>query len=105
MPQPLPLLAAGVSVYGKGRREKSIWAHHKKGGVFFVRFCLFSPFSLGCLVRFFLSRFWAFLNKGSSKTRLKKSRENLLSSQKKTKAPTHTHLSVSNLRHFFFSFV
>jgi hypothetical protein len=37
--------------------------------LFFVRF--FSP-SLGCFVRFFLSRFWAFCNKGSSKTRLKK---------------------------------
>jgi hypothetical protein len=35
------------------------------------------------LFDFFLSRFWAFRNKGSSKTRLKKSRENLLSSQKK----------------------
>jgi hypothetical protein len=32
---------------------------------------------------FFLSRFWAFRNKGSSKTRLQKSRENLLGLQKK----------------------
>jgi hypothetical protein len=48
----------------------------------------FPPFFFPPLPRLFcsifcLSRFWAFRNKGSSKTRLKKSRENLLSFQKK----------------------
>jgi hypothetical protein len=52
----------------KNNSRKSMWAHHKKCGVYFVR----RPPPPGCLVRFFLSRFWAFRNKGSSKTRLKK---------------------------------
>jgi hypothetical protein len=54
------------------------WAHHKKC-VFFS--LLFLPSVV--LVDIFLSRFWVFRNKGSSKTRLKKSRENLLGFQKK----------------------
>jgi hypothetical protein len=52
-----------------------------KNVFFFVRFLSFSPSVVW--FDFCLSRFWAFRNKGSSKTRLKKSRENLLSSQKK----------------------
>jgi hypothetical protein len=46
--------------------KKNIWAHQNKSGFFFVRF--FSPCH-SCLVRFFLSRFGAFRNKGGSKTR------------------------------------
>jgi hypothetical protein len=40
--------------------KKSIWAHHKECG-FFSPISFFFP--LGCLVRFFLSRFWAFRSK------------------------------------------
>jgi hypothetical protein len=49
--------------------KKSIWAHHKKCGFFFRPF--FFLFSLPRLFYSisFLSRFWAFRNKGSSKTR------------------------------------
>jgi hypothetical protein len=55
------------------------WAHHKECGFFFLRFFFFS---LGCFARFFLSRFWAFRNKGNSKTRLKKSQKFFRSRQK-----------------------
>jgi hypothetical protein len=52
-------------------RRKSIGAHHKKIWLFFrpFFFFFFLPQLFGSI---FLSRFWAFRNKGSSKTRLKK---------------------------------
>jgi hypothetical protein len=105
---------AGRTVVKKHERfffsKNSIWAHHKKCGVFFVRFFFFSPspavtyfrvlvtdierspknpLSRGELKNrggrlpkpgnqvtagrlFVTKRFWAFRNKGSSKTQLKK---------------------------------
>jgi hypothetical protein len=61
--------------------KKSIWAHHKKCGFFFLRFFFFT---LGCFVRFFFNRvFGRFVTRGVQKRDKKKSRENLLSFQKK----------------------
>jgi hypothetical protein len=61
--------------------KKSIWVI-TKNAFFFLRF--FSSSSV-VLLDFFLSRFWAFRNKGSweFKNAIKKSHENLLSFQKK----------------------
>jgi hypothetical protein len=60
--------------------KKSIWAHHKKCGFFPLRF-FFTP---GCFVRFFFYRvFGRFVTRGVQKRDKKKSRENLLSFQKK----------------------
>jgi hypothetical protein len=73
--------------------EKSIWAHHKKCGFFPLRPPPPPSFSFGCFVRFFLSRFWAFRNKGSSKTRLKKIAR---------RSPQPPKKVVTYLRHFFF---
>jgi hypothetical protein len=72
--------------------KKYISAHHKKCGVFFLRFFFFS---LGCFVRFFLSRFRAFRDKGSSKTPLKKIAR---------KSPQLPKKVLTYLRRFFFFF-
>jgi hypothetical protein len=92
----------GVSQQGSSKtrktklfKKKNIWAHRKKCGGFFVISFLF--FSLGCLVRFFFNRvFGRFVTGVVQKRDLKKSRENLLSFQKK-----HLLTYVT----FFFSFV
>jgi hypothetical protein len=69
--------------------------------LFFLRFFFFP--SLGCFARFFLSRFWAFRNKGSSKTRLKKSREfGFPQPPKKVLKALTTYSKLTDLRHFFF---
>jgi hypothetical protein len=47
-----------------------MWAHHKKCGFFFLRFFFFPPSVVS--FDFFYRVFWAFRNKGSSKTRFKK---------------------------------
>jgi hypothetical protein len=73
--------------------KKSIWAHHKKCGFFSLRFFFFYP-RLFCSI-FFLSRFWAFRNKGSSKTRVKKIAR---------KSPQLPKKVLAYLRHFFFFF-
>jgi hypothetical protein len=70
--------------------KKSIWAHHKKCGVFFLRF--FSPPSRGCLVRFFYCAFGRVVTRGVKKCDKKIARK---SPQLPKKALTH-------LRHFFF---
>jgi hypothetical protein len=64
----------GVQKHENKIFKKKHLGSSKKGGFFSSVFFIF--FSLGCSVRFFLSRFWGFRNKGSS-------RENSLSSQKK----------------------
>jgi hypothetical protein len=59
--------------------KKIIWAI--TCGFFFVRFFFFPLPRLFDSI--FLSRFWAFRHKGGKKNAIKKSHENLLSSQKK----------------------
>jgi hypothetical protein len=85
----------GVSQQGEFKNtkkefsKKSIWAHHKKCGFCFVRFFVFFlPRLFGSIL--VLSRFWAFRNKGSSKTRLKKIARK--SPQLPKKALTHSAL-------------
>jgi hypothetical protein len=71
----------GSSKTRKKKHEKSISAHHKKCCFFFLRF--FFP-SLGFFVRFFFYRvFGRSMTRGVQKRHKKKSRENLLSFQKK----------------------
>jgi hypothetical protein len=50
----------------KKHEKKHLGSSQKMCFLFRPFFCFFL---LGCLVRFFLSRLWAFRNKGSSKTR------------------------------------
>jgi hypothetical protein len=82
----------GSSKTRKTFLKKSISAHPKKCGFFFLRFFFFS---LGCFVRFFFNRvFGRFVTRGVQKRHKKKSAENLLSFQIPKKALTH-------LRRFF----
>jgi hypothetical protein len=73
----------GVQKHEKTNSKKSIWAHHKKCGFFFLRFFFFPRRPrLFCSI-FFYRVFGRFVTRGVQKRDKNKSRENLLSLQNK----------------------
>jgi hypothetical protein len=84
----------GVQKHDKKNRKNPSGLITKNAAFFYSVFF----FTLGCFARFFFNRvFWAFRNKGSSKTRLKKSWKYFRSRQKK-----YLVLTYHRIRHFFF---
>jgi hypothetical protein len=77
----------GVLCQGEFKNAKTKVSKKNPSGLITKNAAFFPPFFFFILPRLFgsifLSRFWAFRNKGSSKTRLKKSREFFRSRQKK----------------------
>jgi hypothetical protein len=89
----------GVQKHGKKNPKKSIWAHHKKCGFFSSVFFFFNP-RLFCSI-FFYRVFGRSVTRGVQKRDKKKSRENLLSFQKKYLLTYVTFYKCSPLKKLF----